>query len=71
MSMTYTTRMGDTVDSICWKQYGTERGGTVEAVLEANRGLADYGNKLPAGITIVLPELTLPSKDQDVIHLWD
>lgn len=68
---TYITRQGDTVDSICWKHYGTERGGTTEAVLEANRGLAANGPILPAGLSITLPELAAPAKAETTINLWD
>jgi phage tail protein X len=38
--------------------------------LEANNGLADLGDVLPAGVEIVLPELSLPETDE-VIRLWD
>lgn len=67
----YTTRAGDTVDYICWKYYGTERGGTTEAVLAANFGLSEYGAVLPAGIQLVLPPLTLPASSEKLIELWD
>lgn len=67
----YITRQGDRVDFICWKHYGTERGGTVEAVLEANPGIGGNGTTLPAGLTIELPELTLPAKAEAVINLWE
>lgn len=65
------TRQGDTLDYICWRYYGTERGGTVEAVLEANRGLADYGTHLPVGIIIDMPDLSKPAEVVELIHLWD
>lgn len=74
MSMTaatYVTRQGDTVDFICWRHYGTERGGVTEAVLEANRGLADSGPVLPAGLRITLPAMAQPAQAQKVISLWD
>jgi phage tail protein X len=68
----YITRQGDRVDFICWKHYGTERGGTTEAVLEANPHLADNGHTLPAGLTIILPDLAQPATDDSqIIHLWD
>jgi len=67
----YTTRQGDRIDYICWKHYGTERGGTVEAVLEANPGIGAYGPTLPAGLAITLPELTKPALAETVINLWD
>lgn len=67
----YTTRDGDSVDLICWRYYGSERGGTTEAVLEANTGLAGYGPILPAGLSITLPAYALPVKSEKLINLWD
>lgn len=68
----YITRQGDTVDLICYLHYGTERDGTVEAVLEANTGLADYGTVLPLGITIDLPVVeTTETNNNTIINLWD
>lgn len=67
----YITRQGDTVDYICWKTYGTTRGGVVEAVLEANTGLADQGVYLPAGLMIDLPDLAAPVQTVELIRLWD
>lgn len=67
----YTAKQGDTVDLICWKFYGTTRGGVVEAVYEANRGLAGIGLYIPAGTVIQLPELAAPAVVSDVIHIWD
>jgi phage tail protein X len=67
----YLSRQGDCVDYICWKHYGTERGGTVEAVLEANPGIGDFGPILPAGVKITLPELSQPAQAEAVINLWE
>ena len=67
----YVTRQGDRVDYVCWKHYGTERSGTVEAVLEANPGIGEYGNTLPAGVRITLPELSRPAQAEAVINLWE
>jgi phage tail protein X len=53
----YVTKQGDMVDAIAKRAYGTERGGTTEALLEANRGIADLGAKLPENITIIIPDL--------------
>ncbi len=70
MAATYITREGDTVDQIAWKFYGSTANRVVETVLEANRGLADHGPALPAGITIALPPLTASAAAQGV-KLWD
>lgn len=68
--MKYITRDGDTVDFIAWKYYGSTSNQVVETVLAANRGLADYGPILPAGVVITLPEIEAPKKSQG-IRLWD
>ena len=70
MSAQYTTREGDTVDFIAWRAYGSTDNKQVEAVLEANPNLADYGATLPAGLSITLPAIAEPSKKQG-IKLWD
>ena len=67
--MTYTTKQEDDLDAICWNYYGYSSG-AVEQVLEANRGLADYGPKLPAGIVITLPDLT-PVQATQPTRLWE
>ena len=54
MTDTYRTQAGDMLDEICWLYYGRTHG-TVERVLEANPGLADYGPVLPAGVLVTLP----------------
>ncbi len=66
---TYTTKQGDMIDAICGRFYGYSSG-AVESVLEANRDLAELGPELPAGIVIVLPDLTPPAAAQPV-RLWD
>lgn len=71
MARTHTTSAGDMVDAIAYRTYGY-RPGSVEAVFEANPGLCEQPPVLPAGLVIVLPELSaatapLPSP----IRLWD
>jgi len=59
------------LDMICFQVYGYHTG-TVEAVLEANRGLADLPCVLPAGLTIVLPDLAAAAERMPaVMRLWD
>ena len=58
MTTIYRTKDGDTVDYICWRFYGRENSGQVEAVLSANPGLAARGPELPAGVEIVMPIIT-------------
>ena len=70
MAATYITREGDTMDFIAWKHYGATTNRVVEKVLDANRGLADRGPILPAGLSITLPEITAPAKAKGV-KLWE
>ncbi len=69
MTTTYRTKRDDVLDWVCWRFYGTTIG-TVEAVLGANRGLADHGPMLPANLLIVMPDITTPATAQTV-RLWD
>ena len=71
MAETYTTRQGDMLDLIAWRHYGYHEG-TVEALLEANYGLAAQPHVLPSGLTIVLPELpTAAERRPQPVRLWD
>lgn len=71
MSKIVQSRQGDTVDLICWRNYG-RTAGTVEAVLIANPGIAKVGAVLPPGTTVTLPDLD-PSvgKSAATVSLWD
>lgn len=66
---TYRTRDLDMLDWICRKHYG-RTAGAVEAVLEANPGLAELGPVYAAGVLIQLPELPSASAEK-TIRLWD
>ena len=70
MSQTYIASAGDTVDFIAWRFYGTTGARVVERVLEANKGLADLGPELPAGMRVTLPELDTRG-EQAGVKLWD
>ena len=52
----FLTKQGDMLDDIVYRFYGDTDKRVVERVLEYNRGLADYGPTLPAGLSIRLPE---------------
>lgn len=67
MATTCRTSDGDLLDSICHAYYG-HLVGTVEAVLEANTGLADKSQPFAAGLVILLPDLTAPNDEQ--VMLW-
>lgn len=62
-------QQGDTVDALCWRHLGSSA--TVEAVLEANPGLAALGPVLPMGTPVTLPEQTAESAPSNLIQLWD
>ena len=61
------TTNGDVLDTICQNYYG-HLNGTVEAVLDANQGLADEMQPFRAGVVIYLPDWVVPS-DEGVM-LW-
>lgn len=59
---------GDLLDRLCYQRYG-HLNGPVEAVLDANPGLAEEPQPLRAGVIIRLPELAAPA-DRSV-RLWE
>jgi phage tail protein X len=71
MPRSYTTRQNDMVDAIAAWAYGSEHGGTTEAILQANDGLADYGPLLPENLVITLPDIALPAPASlSSVSLW-
>lgn len=66
----YRTRAGDVLDELCWRHYG-RRAGAVEAVLEANPGLADHGPILPADLRLDLPNLPADRAAPAPVQLWE
>ena len=68
MGTTCRTSDGDMLDVICNNVYG-HLNGTVEAVLNANQGLADEPQPFRAGVVILLPDLPAPAEEG--ISLWD
>lgn len=62
------TSDGDLLDTLCQNFYG-HLNGSVEAVLDANQGLADEPQPFRAGVLIRLPELQAVA--EEVIQLWD
>lgn len=58
-------QQGDTVDALCFRHLGRTKS-VVEATLEANPGLADYGPVLPHGLAVDLPD---PPNDQSTVQL--
>lgn len=68
MATTCRTSSGDLLDTLCHQYYG-HLNGCVEAVLDANQGLADEPQPFRAGVLIVLPELQ--SRAEATVQLWD
>ncbi|MEP9319946.1 tail protein X [Pseudomonas sp. LABIM340] len=64
----YRSSNGDVLDQLCYQRYGHLKG-CVEAVLDANPGLADERQPLRAGVLIRMPELAAPDNPQ--VRLWD
>lgn len=60
---------GEAIDQLCRRAYGTEAG-HVEAVLDANPGLAALPKRLPAGTAVRVPDVVAQSPDP-VVKLWD
>ncbi|KAB0547904.1 phage tail protein [Pseudomonas argentinensis] len=66
---TLRANQNETLDALCWRHYG-RTAGVVEAVLEANPGLADLGPNLPQGHAVTLPDAA-PQPEQQAVTLWD
>ncbi len=62
------TSEGDVLDTLCQHYYGHLRG-SVEAVLDANQGLADEPQPFRAGVLIALPALAATT--DTTVLLWD
>lgn len=61
------TSEGDLLDTLCQQYYG-HLSGSVEAVLDANQGLADEPQPFRTGVQILLPDLL--TQTDEVIQLW-
>lgn len=62
-------QQGEALDALCATYYGRTQG-VVEAVLEANPGLASLGAILPHGTVVELPEIEA-APISETINLWD
>ena len=65
------THQGDTLDRLLWRGLG-RTAGIVEAVLDANPGLAAMGEVLPAGMLVEVPDAAVALRPQhnETIQLW-
>jgi phage tail protein X len=59
------------LDQFVGRFYGGRTRGTVEAVLDANPGLAALGPFPPAGTRIALPKVADDTGDGDSVRPWD
>ncbi len=66
------TGQGLTLSQLVWRQVMAPSPGQVEAILEANRHLAELGFILPIGTVVKLPPLPPQDATQTVppIRLW-
>ena len=67
---TITAIQNDTIDSICWREYGRSSG-VVEMVLEANPNIIEYDVFIPMGTQVLLPDIETPQQTKQTINLWD
>lgn len=68
MAMICRTSEGDVLDTLCQHYYG-HLNGSVEAVLNANQGLADEPQPFRAQVLIRLPEMAIAA--DATVQLWD
>lgn len=64
------SQQGDTVDTLCWRVYGSTSG-MVEKVLDANPKLAFMPVLLPLGTTVNMPEFPNVKPETPQVQLWD
>ncbi|EKU54492.1 phage tail protein X [Acinetobacter sp. WC-323] len=60
----------DTVDAICWREYGRSAG-VVERVLEVNPHISNFGPVLPMGTKILIPDIPTQQNKVQSVQLWD
>ena len=70
MSKTIIAIQNDTIDTICWREYGRSAG-VVEMVLEANPSIIVHGVFIPMGTEVILPDIETPQQTKQTIQLWD
>ncbi len=70
MATVLRTQQNDTVDALCWRHFG-RTAGIVEAVLDANPGLAALGPVLKAGVLVNLPEIQTSAPERQMVNLWE
>lgn len=64
------TQSQEALDQFARRIYG-EESGYVEALLDANPGLAALPKRLPFGTVIQVPHVAPPDAGDPVVKLWD
>lgn len=59
------------LDILVARLLGSASGGTVEAVLAANPGLAAHGAVVPAGTVLLVPEVSVATPTQTFPRVWE
>lgn len=62
---------GDTVNILLYRTIGRSDDEAEEALWALNPGLADFGPSLPAGVQVVMPEITEKPSASKAISVWD
>lgn len=72
MADVLTSRQGDTLDGLAWRERGFGPA-DLPALLEANPGVAALGAVLPIGTPVVVPAAaaTPAIADRPLVQLWD
>lgn len=65
-----TAQQGETLDELVWRMIGIGSP-AVELVLDANRGLAALGPRLPEGTLVHFPAIDAAPVQLDQVQLWD
>lgn len=66
----YLSKLGDQLDRIVQRHYGTLSNRALERVLSQNKGLANLGPLLPPGVTLKLPPLPASVSVTSLPKLW-
>ena len=69
VSSLHSSSDGDMLDAVALAHYGSHDAAVLEAILEANPGLADQGPIWPAGLEVILPAFETPQA-QETAQLW-
>ena len=73
-SYLYTTKVGERLDQICARRYGSSAGDVVVFAYTANPGLEGQGIILEPGTVISLPDLPVTASTtvvRDQVFLWE